>query len=104
MAAAAPPAVRATTADRPGRLRKVVGLAGLAVAGIDEVQCPFTYPDDRAVLGPLLASGIGRAAVARAGPAAVRRAVRDRLAPYRTTEGGYRLDNVFRLLVARCPD
>jgi SAM-dependent methyltransferase len=88
----------------PGRLRRVVWLAGLAVAGIDEVRCPFTYPDDRAVLGPLLASGIGRAAVARAGPAAVRRAVRDRLDPYRTTEGGYRLDNVFRLLITRCPD
>lgn len=87
----------------PDRLRRVALLAGLAVAGIDEVRCPFDYPDDDAVLGPLLASGIGRAAVARAGPAAVQRAVRDGLRPYRTADGGYRLDNLFRVLVAHAP-
>ena len=51
----------------PDRLRKVAWLAGLAVAGIDAVTCTFDYPDDDAVLGPVLASGIGRAAVAAGG-------------------------------------
>ena len=52
----------------PNRLRKVAWLAGLAVAGIDAVTCTFDYPDDDAVLGPVLASGIGRAAARLAGP------------------------------------
>ncbi len=91
-----------TLAD-PDRLRKVAWLAGLAVVGIDEVACPFDYPDEAALLDPLLASGIGRAAVARGGEPAVRRAVRARVAQYRVAGGGYRLRNLFRVLVARCP-
>ena len=79
-------------------------LAGLAVAGIDAVTCTFDYPDDDAVLvGPLLASGIGRAAVRRAGPDAVDKALREALRPYRTAGGGYRLENLFRVLVAHAP-
>lgn len=87
----------------PDHLRKVAWLAGLAVAGIDEVVCAFSYPDDDAVLGPLLASGLGRAAQARAGRDAVRAAVLGRLAEYRVSGGGYRLRNVFRVLVAHRP-
>jgi hypothetical protein len=82
----------------------VAWLAGLAVVGLDEVVCPFDYPDENALLGPLLASAIGRTAVARGGEDAVRRAVRDALAPYRVRGGGYRLVNLFRVLVARCPE
>jgi hypothetical protein len=48
--------------------------------------------------------GIGRAAATRAESAAVRRAVLNGLTPYRVADGGYRLDNLFRVLVARCPD
>ncbi len=91
------------TLTDPDHLRKVAWLAGLAVAGVDEVVCPFDYPDEAALLDPLLASGIGRAAVARAGEPAVRRAVRARVAPFRLAGGGYRLQNLFRVLVARCP-
>jgi SAM-dependent methyltransferase len=85
----------------PDRLRKLAGLAGLAVVALDEVRCPFDYPDADALLEPLLASGIGRQALGRAGPAAVRRAVLDRFAARRTPRGGYRLENLFRVLVAR---
>ena len=83
----------------PARLRKVVELAGLRVERIEQVRCPFDYPDEDALLGPLLAAGIGRMALNRAGPAAVRAAVRDRLAAHRTPDGGYRLDNLFRVLL-----
>jgi SAM-dependent methyltransferase len=88
----------------PDHLRKVAWLAGLAVVGVDEVVCPFDYPDLAAVVDPVLASAIGRAAVARGGEDAVRRAVQERLAPYRRAGGGYRLANLFRVLVARCPE
>ncbi len=84
----------------PARLRKLVELAGLRVASLDEVSCPFDYPDEDALFAPLLDTGIGRAAMNRAGPAAVRAAVLERLAGNRTPTGGYRLHNLFRVAVA----
>jgi SAM-dependent methyltransferase len=84
----------------PRVLRGVAERAGLAVDRLAEVVCPFDYEDDEAVLGPLFDSALGRAAGRRAGPVALRSAVLHRLEPYRTDAGGYRLQNVFRLLVA----
>ena len=91
-----------TLAD-PDRFRKLAWLAGLAVVGVDEVVCPFDYPDENALVDPLLASMIGRTAVVRAGEDAIRAAVRERLAGHRQPGGGYRLRNLFRVLVARAP-
>lgn len=86
----------------PARLRRLTELAGLEVVRLDEVVCPFRYPDADAVVAPLLHSGIGMlAGRGGADPGAVRAAVLDRLACHRTTDGGYRLDNLFRVLVAR---
>jgi SAM-dependent methyltransferase len=93
-----PPAV-----TEPDRLRTIAAQAGLVVEGIEEVVCPFEYADDDELLGPLFESALGRAVGRRAGPAALRTAVLDRLEPYRTAAGGYRLQNLFRVLVAR-PD
>jgi SAM-dependent methyltransferase len=81
-------------------LREVAERAGLVVDRLDEVVCPFDYEDDEAVLGPLFDSVLGRAVGRRAGPVALRDAVLTRLAPYRTDAGGYRLHNLFRVLVA----
>ena len=85
----------------PRVLREVAQRAGLAVERLDEVVCTFDYEDDDAVLGPLFDSALGRVAGHRAGPLAVRDAVLERLGPYRNAAGGYRLANVFRVLVAR---
>jgi hypothetical protein len=85
----------------PARLRKIIGLAGLAVEAEDEVECLFRYPDADALVGPLLASGIGRAAAARAGADAVRDAVLARLDVNRTRTGGYVLRTRFRVVSAR---
>lgn len=87
----------------PERLRKLVELAGLEVATFDEVGCPFSYADDDELFAPLLDTGIGRHAVNRTGPAAVRAAVLDRMAEFRTADGGYRLHNLFRVLAAHRP-
>jgi SAM-dependent methyltransferase len=84
----------------PDRLRKIVGLAGLEVVALDAVACPIDHADADALVGELLTSGIGRHAVRRAGPAAVRAAVLDRAADLRTADGGYRLHNVVRVVVA----
>jgi SAM-dependent methyltransferase len=85
----------------PDRLRKIVGLAGLEVVALDEVVCPIDHEDADALVGELLTSGIGLHAARRAGPAAVRAAVLERAADLRTPEGGYRLRNVIRIVVAR---
>jgi len=87
----------------PARLRAVTEQAGLVVERVDEVACPFDYADEDELLGPLFDSAIGRAVGRRAGPVALREAVLERLEPYRTGPGGYRLENVFRVLVARRP-
>ena len=74
----------------PARLRRLVELAGLRVDSFDDVPCPFDYPDADALVGPLLASGMGRHAANRAGPA---RCARRPAAAGREpdSDGGYRL-------------
>jgi SAM-dependent methyltransferase len=90
-----PPAV-----TDPARLRAVAEGAGLGVERLDEVVLPFDYADEDELLGPLFTSSLGRAAARRAGPVAVRSAVLAHAEPFRRGEG-YRLQNVFRVLVAR---
>lgn len=54
--------------------------------------------DDALTRGLLAAGGVGDAAGDR--EADVRRALVDVLAPYRTPDGGYRLENTWHFLVA----
>jgi SAM-dependent methyltransferase len=89
------------TLAEPHRLRAVAERAGLVVERLDEVVCPFDYADEDELLGPLFESALGRSVGRRAGPVALRAAVLHRLQPYRTDDGGYRLHNLFRVLVAR---
>jgi SAM-dependent methyltransferase len=88
----------------PERLRQIVTMAGLEPGSVDEVVCPFDYPDEDELFAPLMGTGIGRHAINRGGPVAVREAVLERLAGHRTETGGYRLNNLFRVLVARVPE
>jgi SAM-dependent methyltransferase len=85
----------------PDRLRAMAERAGLVVERLDEVVCPFEYADEDELLGPLFDSALGQAVGRRAGPVALRGAVLQAVQPYRTAAGGYRLDNLFRVLVAR---
>jgi SAM-dependent methyltransferase len=85
------------------QLRGLAGGAGLAVAALDEVVVPFTYADVDDVLSPVFATGMGQAAMRRAGPVAVRDAVLERMARHARPDGSYVLDNVFRVLVAERP-
>jgi SAM-dependent methyltransferase len=85
----------------PAELRAMAERAGLAVDRLDEVVVPFEYADEDELLHPLFASALARTVARRADPRILRAAVLDRLEPYRTVGGGYRLENVFRVLVAR---
>lgn len=84
----------------PARLRTLAAAAGLDVVQVDEVLCPFTYPDADELVGPLFDTGMGRAAMNRAGPGAVREAVLERLQDRRRPDGSYVLQNLFRVLLA----
>ena len=95
-----PPDGRPTVTD-PDRLRAIAERAGLVVERMQEVVCPFDYADEDELLGPLFDSALGRAVGRQVGPVALRAAVLEGVQPYRTTAGGYRLNNLFRVLVAR---
>ena len=82
-----------------GWLERLATLAGLAVIEVGEVGCPFRYPDEDTLLEGFLSSGLGQRALSVAHFATVRRAVLEGLAGYRTSSGGFRLDNTFRYLV-----
>jgi SAM-dependent methyltransferase len=75
--------------------------AGLTPLALVDVQCPWVYPDLHTALRGMLSSGPAERVVRMAGFERARKAVSDSLTPYRTPTGSYRLENVFRYLVAR---
>lgn len=92
---------RGSSVSEPARLRSAAERAGLVLERLDEVAVPFVYPDADAVFDALMAAPLARAVAQRADPESLRAAVLEHLEPYRTREGGYRLQNLVRLLVAR---
>jgi SAM-dependent methyltransferase len=84
-------------------LRAYVAEAGLDAALVAHVACPFVYASEADALRALLSGGPLVAAINNAGEERVRAAVLDAIAPYRTSTGGYRLENKFRYVVARRP-
>lgn len=87
--------------SQPGVLRELALEAGLAPEREFDATWTCEYPDEQT---------LGRAMVAVAGLAVLagperedelRRAIVDGLAAYRSADGGYRLSNEYRLLIAR---
>ena len=85
----------------PGALEGLATLAGLTPESAFTTTWAYEYPDEET---------LGRALVAPAGLAtlvgpereeAVKAAIVEGLAPHRTAEGAYRLENEFRYLIAR---
>ena len=65
-----------------------------------EVVTVWEYPDEETVRRGLLAPGPAVRAIDAAGEEAVGRAILDALAPYRTRDGRYRVENTFVYVVA----
>jgi SAM-dependent methyltransferase len=83
----------------PGLLEGLASAAGLAPKEAFDVTWAYVYEDEDALAdGFLAAGGVGEAAGDR--EPEVRRALIDALAPYRTDDGGYRLENAWHFLVA----
>jgi len=84
-----------------GALDELVADAGLATERYEDVPCAWTYPSLDVALRALFSGGSARAAVAHAGEDATRDALVRALERHADGSGGYRLENVFRFLVAR---
>jgi SAM-dependent methyltransferase len=83
----------------PGVLEEIAEAAGLAPREAYGVRWAYVYEDSEALLrGMLSAGGVGEAAGAR--EREVGAALLDVLAPFRTADGGYRLENQWHTLVA----
>ena len=86
--------------SEPGALESLLAEAGLVPATGADVPSVWTYPDVETAVRGGLASGPAARAVGIAGEDAVRDAMAEALAPYVTSDGGVRLENVFRYCVA----
>ena len=86
--------------SEPAQVHAMAERAGLVVDRLDEVVVPFDYADEDELLDPLFASAMARTITRRTDPRVLRTAVLEELEPYRTDAGGYRLQNLFRVLVA----
>jgi SAM-dependent methyltransferase len=85
---------------KPGVLEELATAAGLSPSYAFDFGFGYEYPDEE-TLGRLLIAPAGLANLI--GPereAAIRAQIVEALAAYRTAEGGYRLHNEFRFLVA----
>jgi len=86
---------------KPGVLEGMASEAGLGPGPAFDTSWAFEYPDEESLLRGMLAAG-GLAVVAEGvGGGVVEAAITSALEPYRTPEGGYRLDNEWHYLVAR---
>jgi SAM-dependent methyltransferase len=83
----------------PAVLTALFDESGLAVTAIADVACEWVYLDEQTAVAGLLASGPVVFAIEHAGEQAVRSAVADFLAPFRTDDGGYRITNEFRYAI-----
>ena len=82
---------------RPGGLEAVLGEAGFEVIAHGVVATPWQVDDDEQLVDAIL---LGEDAGIRGERAPL---VLAAAAPFRTTAGGYRLENSFRWAVARIP-
>ena len=74
---------------------------GLAPGERHEVLCVWSYPDQDSLLRALGSTAFAVEAAQSAGEEKVSEAILEAVAPYRTIDGGYRLENVFTYMVAR---
>ena len=85
----------------PGAIEAFAAAGDLRAGERREVLCVWDFPDDETILRGFMSTGFAVRAIDAAGEERVRAAVLDAIAPYQTSTGGYRLENVFHYVVAR---
>jgi SAM-dependent methyltransferase len=83
------------------KLRALTSEAGLNPVAVVDVPCPWVYPDLETALRGMLSAGPAERAIQASSFERARQAVAAAIEPYRTSSGGYRLNNTFRYLLAR---
>jgi SAM-dependent methyltransferase len=86
--------------SQPGALETFAARGGLRTGGRREVPCVWSFPDERTLLRALKSTGFAVKAIEVAGEEAVTEAVLTAVVPYRTSDGGCRIENVFTYLIA----
>ena len=84
----------------PGALENLVTQAGLQPVAQHDVECPWVFPNLKTALLALLSAGPATKAIANAGRGKVEADVAEAIAPFLQSDGSYRLENVFRFLIA----
>lgn len=84
----------------PGRVEGLLQQAGLEPLTSGEVDCPFEFPDLETAVRGHMSAGPVAAAIRQAGTEAVQQAIAESLAPFRTSDGGYRQRNRYRYVIA----
>lgn len=87
--------------SEPGALEAFGATCDLTSIRRQEVLCVWAFPDESEVLTALTSTGLAVRAIQEAGEERVEDAIRDAIAPYRTTDGGFRLENQFSYVIAR---
>jgi SAM-dependent methyltransferase len=87
--------------SEPGALEQLAREAGFTPAESTVTDCTWRYADLETALRGLLSAGPAVRAVRHSGEEPVRRAVTAAIAPFRTAQGGYQIENSFRCLLVR---
>lgn len=84
-----------------GVLERVAALAGLSGSEAYDLSWAYEFPDEAALTRAMLAPGPIIELIGLVGEEAVRSAIVESLAPYRASNGAYRLENEWHTLIAR---
>ena len=82
-----------------GALEALAREAGLTPTHVEDVACPFVYPDQETALRGLLSAGPATRAIQAVGEDRVRAVIVNNLPPFKQASGGYRLEHTFRYLI-----
>ena len=87
--------------SQDGALQDLARDAELEPRRLTDVECVLEYADEPTALRGLLSCGAAVRAIQAAGDDRVRSVVLKAIAPYRLANGGYRLTDTYRYLVAK---
>jgi SAM-dependent methyltransferase len=85
----------------PGKLEALMEQAGFTPQASGDISGPFEYPDEETAWKGFQSSGPLVRAIREVGEEKIKRTVFDSFAPYKTTSGGYRMENSYRYIIAR---
>ncbi len=85
----------------PGVLETIATEAGLTPETTGDIASVFEYPNQEEMVRTMLSAGMVELAARTSGEEVVRAAIAESLAPFRTSTGSFRFENVWHYLIAR---